>query len=95
MARFITRIELHHSDDYTQLHTAMLNRGFAKIIQDDETGIWYNLPEAEYHCSSQLSLSEVQNIASEVAEAIVGINFSSITTQSNGIRWANLTVFHP
>ena len=95
MARFMTRIELHHSDDYTQLHAAMLNRGFAKIIKDDETGIWYNLPEAEYHCTSQLSLSEVQEIASEVAEGVVGTNFSSITTQSNGILWTNLTIFRP
>ena len=90
MARFMTRIELHHSTDYTELHAAMLNRGFAKIIQDDETGIWYNLPEAEYHCSSQLSLSEVENPG-----ALTPIRHTNLALNNAGLRGSILVDFPP
>lgn len=50
---FITRIELHNAtyDNYNQLHRAMENQNFSRLIKSDN-GIVYHLPEAEYSCSS-------------------------------------------
>ena len=69
MAWYLVRIELHDasSDDYEILHQAMKDAGFLTKIEDDN-GIWYKLPTAEYYINSQLSVDNLWAKATVVAE---------------------------
>lgn len=60
MAYFMTRVELHdaNAQDYDQLHAAMEDKGFSRLIETRE-GQWFQLPPAQYHLSSSLSLEQV------------------------------------
>jgi hypothetical protein len=69
MAWYLIRVELHDadSDDYDILHQAMKDAGFLTKI-DDDNGIWYKLPTAEYYISSALNVDAIWAKATEVAE---------------------------
>lgn len=91
MTGFSTRVELHDAtyQDYERLHAEMARLLFRRTIQDDNTGIWYHLPTAEYHSHGTLTVDQVINLASAAA-AMTGKKYSVLTTESAGIRWENL-----
>lgn len=90
MAKFITRVELHHAsyDDYEQLHAEMAARGFSRQISGSD-GQTYQLPTAEYVISSSSELSHVRSLASAAAKN-TGRKFGVIVAQYSGSAWAGL-----
>jgi hypothetical protein len=92
MSRFITRVELHTAtwqQDYAVLHQAMHNAGFLKMIQDDNTKIWYHLPMAEYFIETNATVDQVNTAAKQAADS-TGRNSSILTALHAGLRWINL-----
>jgi hypothetical protein len=92
MAQYIIRVELKDASyqDYELLHKEMADRQFYKQIEDDQTGIWYRLPQAEYHYKG--SIDDRKLILDGVAEAIsvTGRKFEILITTAKGIIWSGL-----
>lgn len=87
MSRFTVRVELHNykSDDYEQLHEKMLNAGFVKTITADNSGVTYDLPDAEYSYISNETKQEVGRKAYDIAKSVRS-RPSVLVTKSAG-RW--------
>lgn len=87
MAKFITRVELHGAleGDYDRLHREMGLRKFTRTIVSDQ-GDTYRLPSAEYFLSSELSVTQVRNLASEAATA-TGRGHWVLTSQYEAAAW--------
>jgi hypothetical protein len=93
MANYTARIELHSadSDEYDLLHQKMEADGFRRWIKDKEN-IKYALPTAEYSLvGSDLSCSEVRDIASTHANAVKRKPTPGVlVTESKARRWSGL-----
>lgn len=90
MAQFTTRIELHAAtdEDYDQLHSAMKDNGFSRLIKSDD-GVWYHLPWAEYNFVGAVTYTDVLNKAKTAANT-TGCSYVVLVTESNGRIWHNL-----
>lgn len=91
MARFTTRVELHAAstvEDYNTLHEQMESRGFSRTIENNE-GVTYRLPWAEYNCVVDNSIEEVL-AAAEAAAAATGKKYAVLVTESKRRRWSGL-----
>ena len=92
MAQFTVRIELHEAQraDYETLHAAMERRGFSRLITGDNGGV-YQLPWAEYNGTTNLSSSEIRDIAHDVANT-TGKTNSVLVTEATSRAWSGLTL---
>lgn len=90
MPSYTTRVELHKatSEDYTNLHAAMEERGFARTITSDQ-GVTYHLPWGEYNFSGAATRAEVMRAAKEAA-GTTGRECEVLVTQSAGRSWSGL-----
>jgi hypothetical protein len=90
MAAFTTRVELHDavSSDYDKLHEEMKNRGFKQTVRSDD-GITYQLPDAEYNYSGDITRLEVRDKA-KAAASQVKKSFGILVTESDGRAWYGL-----
>jgi len=89
MPKFITRVELHNarSEDYANLHTAMLNRKFQKTISDDN-GVQYELPTAEYFSyGPTITVGQVRDLALEAANSTGRPNWI-LVSEFNSAAWS-------
>lgn len=72
--KFITRVELygaHHSGaEYAQLHAAMAQLKFHRVINATNEAATYHLPPAEYYCFGELDADAVARLAAAAAKAI-------------------------
>lgn len=90
MTSFTVRVELHDADseDYEDLHKKMKAKGFNRTIQSGD-GIRYQLPNAEYNYSGNISRSDVLNSAYDAAKS-VRKNPAVLVTESAGRTWRGL-----
>ncbi|HBR4419646.1 TPA: DUF2622 domain-containing protein [Klebsiella pneumoniae] len=90
MADFTVRVELHGADaeDYDELHEKMEAKGFKRTIVSDG-GTRYQLPDAEYNYSGNVSRADVLERAYNVAKTIRS-NPAVLVTESAGRRWRGL-----
>jgi hypothetical protein len=86
MPNFLTRVELHGATDadYNTLHEDMTKRGFARTIRSGD--MQYKLPTAEYECSTNLTCSQVRDVAIEAAK-ITGRNHWVLTVEYVNSAW--------
>jgi len=92
MANFTVRVELHQAEwsDYEQLHAAMEQKGFSRLITADN-GTTYHLPWAEYDGRASLTSMQVLEIARGAAGA-TGKQNAVLVTESSSRAWAGLSV---
>ncbi|EED4922694.1 DUF2622 domain-containing protein [Salmonella enterica subsp. arizonae] len=90
MTNFTVRIELHSAtvDDYEELHKKMKRKGFKRTISNGEN-ISYQLPDAEYNYSGDITRKEVLRKAYDIAET-VREDPSVLVTESAGRCWRGL-----
>lgn len=92
MAQFIIRVELHNanSDDYEILHDAMFQLDFFKVIKDDNTGIYYSLPTAEYNYVGDIE--DINQLIDRVniGASQTGKEYQILVTKSKGIVFYGL-----
>lgn len=90
MAKFLTRVELHHANenDYELLHAEMAIRGFSREITGDN-GQSYQLPTAEYVIRSSSELEDVRALACAAAKT-TGRKFEVIVVQYIKSAWKGL-----
>ncbi len=93
MASFIVRIVLHSKPpehaDYDKLHDAMEDTGFSRQIDNDEDGVWYHLPPAEYIIEGSYTLPQVCNKAKAAAKS-VDPKYGILTAEVTNYRWIGL-----
>ena len=91
MAQFTVRVELHQAqwDDYENLHSAMEQRGFSRLITADD-GITYQLPLAEYNTTGNLTSSQVRDAARAAANT-TGKQNAVLVTQAISRSWIGLS----
>jgi len=84
MPAYTTRVELHKAtgEDYTNLHAAMEERGFARTITSGK-GVTYHLPWGEYEFSGTETRADVLRMAMEAAGS-TGRKYEVLVTQSAG-----------
>lgn len=92
MANFTVRVELHEAEwtDYEQLHAAMEEKGFSRLIKADN-GSTYHLPWAEYTGTANLTSTQVLDIA-RTAAATTGKRNAVLVTEAVSRAWAGLQV---
>jgi hypothetical protein len=90
MANFTVRVELHQAvgADYDALHAAMEQKGFSRLITADN-GQTYRLPWAEYNGSSNLSSTQVRDIARDAANTTKKSN-AVLVTEAITRAWIGL-----
>ncbi|WP_025123842.1 MULTISPECIES: hypothetical protein [unclassified Serratia (in: enterobacteria)] len=90
MTSFTVRVELHNADseDYEDLHKKMKAIGFNRTIQSGD-GIRYQLPDAEYDYSGNVSRSAVLDKAYDAAKSVKK-NPAVLVTESAGRTWRGL-----
>jgi Endoribonuclease GhoS len=96
MARYITRVELHHANwpsDYDALHRFMGEENFHRTIQADD-GPWYYLPTATYFSHGALSAHDVQALATRAA-ARTGRDADILVADAEIIAWTLKPVPQP
>lgn len=86
MPKFTTRVELHNSEDYEKLHTAMKNEGFSRTIKWDGDDNTYQLPTAEYTCGGNELTKDGVLAAARKAATTVTKEYSVLVTQADGSR---------
>jgi hypothetical protein len=71
MENFTTRVELQNPDkgDYDLLHQEMYNALFYRSIK--HSGIWHDMPTAEYDCLSALTTTFIYNLAYTAVKTII------------------------
>lgn len=86
LSPFIVRVVLHDADEshYRDLHEKMMEVGFVKEIEASD-GSLVELPPAEYFGRSRMSVSEVSDLAKQVAETVID-DFTIFATQI--VSWA-------
>jgi hypothetical protein len=92
MAKYTVRVELHNAteDNYETLHLAMQARGFLRMIQDTDTGEWFQLPTAEYNIITEVDRVVVLENA-KAAATTTGRGFMVLVTPSEGRIWFGLS----
>jgi hypothetical protein len=90
MISFTVRVELHDATraDYNLLHTLMGDQGFKRTITSGD-GITYELPEAEYDYSGDVTKADVLARAKKAADSTEK-KYAVLITQSNGRTWVGL-----
>lgn len=90
MANYTVRIELREAEreDYTVLYEELEARGFTDTITSD-SGVTYQLPDAEYNYEGEATRKEVLAMAKSAAKE-TGVEYSVLVTQSAGRTWHNL-----
>lgn len=90
MSKFTTRVELHDAteDDYNELHSAMENAGFTRLIKDNEGNV-YHLPWAECNFVAERTGDQVLASAKRAAQS-TGCENEVLVTESAGRTWYNL-----
>jgi hypothetical protein len=90
MAQFTVRVELHDAQwpDYQQLHAAMEQKGFSRLIKGDN-GKTYHLPWAEYDGTANIPSMDVLAIARAAADS-TGKKNAVLVTEANNRAWAGL-----
>ncbi len=90
MAAFTVRIMLHEADwnDYEKLHSEMEKQGFDRTITSND-GVTYQLPDAEYDISGDISQSDVLAKAKTAANQ-TKMKYAVLVTQSAGRIWFGL-----
>ncbi|BDH45738.1 hypothetical protein TUM12370_17820 [Salmonella enterica subsp. enterica serovar Choleraesuis] len=90
MTKFTVRVELHRasSDDYETLHDKMKSKGFKRTIAGGD-GTEYQLPNAEYNYSGNITRSAVLELAYNAAKTVKN-NPSVLVTESAGRTWRGL-----
>ena len=90
MALFTVRIELHdaYERDYDQLHAAMAQVGFSRIITADN-GVKYHMPFAEYNYTANLDSAGVLRSAKQAANT-TGKQFAVLVNECSSRRWEGL-----
>jgi len=90
MGVFYVRVELHKSDDYSELHEAMKGRGFSRKIKDGKSGKWYKLPSGMYR--KETNTLDRHGVLSEVKAAAQSVDddYEALVVESAGATWANL-----
>jgi hypothetical protein len=90
MAHFTVRVELHQAEwsDYEQLHSAMEQKGFSRLITAD-SGSTYHLPWAEYNGTASLTSMQVLEIARAAADG-TGKRNAILVTEASSRAWAGL-----
>lgn len=92
MFNFMVRVELHGatSADYTNLHAAMLNAGFSRLILGAD-GRYYQLPTAEYIINSSFTVEQVRHMAFTTAST-VSANPAVIAVRFDQSAWGGLSL---
>jgi hypothetical protein len=87
---FTVRVELHDAteEDYEQLHAAMEQQGFSRLIESDD-GIVYHLSTAEYNYHGEEPSGDVLGGARRAAST-TGLSFAVLVTESKGRTWHGL-----
>ncbi|EAO5288990.1 type V toxin-antitoxin system endoribonuclease antitoxin GhoS, partial [Salmonella enterica] len=90
MTKFTVRVELHAAtaDDYEELHNKMKRKGFKRTLSNGE-GISYQLPDAEYSYSGDITRKEVLRKAYDAAETVKE-DPAILVTESAGRSWRGL-----
>ena len=90
MAKFITRIELHHANyaDYETLHAAMERNGFTRTILGND-GVTYKLPTAEYYCEGNYTRQAVLDSAKHAADS-TRKSYAVLVSELVGCTWVGL-----
>ena len=90
MANFTVRVELHQAEwaDYQQLHSAMEQKGFSRLITADN-GSTYHLPWAEYNGTGNPTSMQILDIARAAAGA-TGKQNAVLVTEASSRAWAGL-----
>jgi hypothetical protein len=90
MANFTVRVELHQAEwsDYDQLHAAMEQKGFSRLIAAD-SGSTYHLPWAEYNGVASLTSMQVLEMA-RAAAGSTGKRNAVLVTEASSRAWAGL-----
>lgn len=89
MKRFTVRVELHGDDpDYQLLHDEMEKANFFRTIKGD-TGNIYQLPDAEYNYSANVSRGIVLDRAYAIANRVQK-SPSVLVSESVGRAWKGL-----
>jgi hypothetical protein len=90
MANFTVRVELHKAEwtDYEQLHAAMEQKGFSRLITADNRST-YHLPWAEYNGAGNLTSTQVLDIA-RAAAGTTGKQNAVLVTEASSRAWAGL-----
>lgn len=91
MGMFIVRVELPDADysDYQKLYDLMLGYGFTKYITSD-SGIKYDLPDAEYYYNGSSDMNAVSNTAFKVAKS-VRLYAKILVTEAKLVKWDGLS----
>lgn len=92
MSSYTVRIELHSSQynpDFENLHQAMAQKGFSKLITSDN-GVTYHLPRGEYDINTTNDRSQVLNAAKQAVQT-TGQSAEILVTESAGRTWSGLS----
>ena len=78
-------------NDYENLHREMGKRGFARTITSGD-GKMYQLPEAEYDFTGNMTAQQVRALAEQAAKAAAPrLSSAQLVTQSNARAWKGLS----
>lgn len=90
MTNFTVRVELHNanSDDYEDLHEKMEGKGFKRTIMNGD-GTKYQLPDAEYNYSGNITRADVLEKAYSTANSVKK-EPAILVTESAGRTWRGL-----
>jgi 3'-phosphoadenosine 5'-phosphosulfate (PAPS) 3'-phosphatase len=91
MAHFTIRVELQNAEakDYVTLTEILAQFNITDTLMN-ETGLKYKMPQGEYQCHSDLSTTEIRDIAAGGAR-VTNKEFGVLVTQSDGARaWVGL-----
>ena len=90
MARFISRVELHHAayDDYEKLHTEMAKQGFLRVIQGSD-GKTYQLPTGDYYGQGSVTLEVAYKAVCDAVDR-TGKAYEVIISETSASRWIGL-----
>ncbi|MEY0031023.1 hypothetical protein AB7W76_20720 [Providencia rettgeri] len=90
MGMFIVRVELPDADysDYQKLYDLMSGYGFTKYIISN-SGIKYDLPDAEYYYNGSSGMDLVSDTAFRVAKS-VRIHAKILVTEAKLVKWKGL-----
>lgn len=85
---YLVRIEMPDPttrDQYELLHERMAGIRFLKAIQGD-TGLWYQLPDAEYHGHSRLDCAQLRDVVRFVTDS-VRVGAKVLVTEAPRSAW--------
>lgn len=97
MAFYLVRVVLHaypnpeEHPDYTKLHEEMEENRFYRKIQDDASGVWYELPPGEYLKTSVLKAETIYYLAKTIADNVIKKN-AILLAETPLLLWQGLNL---